>query len=64
MGTKRELPAARLTGAVLCASASLLLLLISVNQYAKGAGVRAAALPLVVGLGLLWAAVKSFGRRR
>jgi len=52
----------RLIGAGLCASASLLLLLSSFCLFARDGHGRGAALLLLVGLGLLLAAMKSFGR--
>jgi hypothetical protein len=54
----------RLAGGVLCAAASVLLLLCSAYLLRGDAG-GAGALPvLLVGLGLLVAAVKSLGARR
>lgn len=59
VGTKRETPGPRLAGAVLCAVASFMLLLSSVRLYAGEAGGWWAALLLVIGLWLLWVAVRS-----
>jgi hypothetical protein len=60
MSAKRETPMPRFAGAVLCAAASLLLTLCSVRLFAyEGLGLSAGLL-LLVGLGLLAAAVKSF----
>lgn len=56
MSAKREIPTLRLAGAVLCVAASLLLLLSSVYLFAR----EGRGLPLLlVGVGLLLAAVKS-----
>jgi hypothetical protein len=54
------MPAPRLAGAVLCAAASLMLLLSSVHLYAGEAGVWGAGLLFLIGLWLLWVAVGSF----
>jgi hypothetical protein len=63
VSTKRETPAPRLAGAGLCAASSLLLLISSLYLFAReGGGWGAAGLLLLVGLGLMLAAVKSFRR--
>jgi membrane-bound ClpP family serine protease len=62
VSTNREIPTPRLIGAGLCASASLLLLLNSFYLFARDGHGWGAVLLLLVGLGLLLAAVKSFGR--
>jgi hypothetical protein len=49
-------------GTFLCAAASLLLLISSIYLYTAGSG--GWGFVLLVGLGLLFAAAKSFGRRR
>jgi hypothetical protein len=54
----------RLAGGVLCAIASILLLLSSVYMSAGNAEGGGAALILLVGLGLLLAALQSLGRSR
>lgn len=63
MSAERETPTPRRAGAILCAAASLLVLLSSLYLFAaKGVG-GAVVLLFIVGLGLLAAAVKSIGRR-
>lgn len=61
MSTKRETPMPRFAGAVLCAAASLLLLLCSVRLFADEGFGLSAGLLLLAGFGLLMAAMKSFG---
>ena len=61
MSTKRERPMPRFAGAVLCAAASLLLMLCSVRLFADEGFGLGTGLLLLTGLGLLMAAAKSFG---
>ena len=59
VSTKRETSAPRMAGAILCAAASFMLLLSAVGLYAGEAGVWGAGLLLLIGLCLLWVAVRS-----
>ena len=52
-----------MAGAILCAAASLLLLLCALHLFAGGGGLGA-GLPSLAGVGLLLAAVKSFRESR
>jgi hypothetical protein len=61
MSAKRETPTPRFAGAVLCAAASLLLMLCSVRLFADEGFGLGAGLLLLAGCGLLMAAVKSLG---
>src|SRR5215204_2485417 len=63
MSAKRETPMPRLAGAVLCAAASLMLMLCSVGLFADGGLGWSAGLLLLAGVGLLAAAVNHSGRR-
>jgi hypothetical protein len=64
VSTRSETKAPRLAGAILCAAASLLLTLCALYMYA-GEGVGwGAGLPLVAGVGLLPAALKSYRAAR
>jgi hypothetical protein len=63
MSANSESQAPRLFGAVLCAAASVLLLLSSLYLYAAGRDGGAVVPLLLFGLGLLLAALRSFRRR-
>jgi hypothetical protein len=58
------MPAPRLAGAVLCAAASFMLMLSSVRLYAGEAGFWGAGLLLLIGLWLLWVAVRTLRSAR